>query len=153
MMSIFDSKIDAMTEKELADIKNKVKCYDGPITGNIKCIVISICLALAYWLVPHRNKYVLLFILYTTYILIAYYDFFYDCRRGQFGPTFLKTYYEWAKPRNSKQNIIYSNLCPDSPFLKYDYIGAPLSIFEHCGFRCFMVSSSSNLRPRSHSFC
>ena len=76
MMSIFDSKIDAMTEKELADIKNKVKCYDGPITGNIKCIVISICLALAYWLVPHRNKYVLLFILYTTYILIAYYDFF-----------------------------------------------------------------------------
>lgn len=112
-MSMFDSAVDDMTDKELADIKNKVKCYDGPTTGNIKCIIMSIFLALAYWFAPRRNKYVLLFILYTTYLLIAYYDFFYDCRRGQFGPTYLKSYYEWAKPRNSKQNIIYSNLCPE----------------------------------------
>jgi len=113
-MGLFDSKIDDMTQRELDDIKNNTKCYDGPITGNIKCIVISICLALAYWYAPRRNKYVLIFILYTTYLFIAYYDYFYDCRRGQFGPTFLKTYYEWAKPKSSKQNIIYSNLCPEN---------------------------------------
>ena len=70
-----------------------------------KCIIISIALALFYWFAPHRNKYVLLFILYFTYLLIAYYDHYYDCGRGQFGPTFLRTYYEWAKPKNSKQSI------------------------------------------------
>lgn len=108
------SSIDDMTNKELNDIKNKVKCYDGPITGNIKCIIISLTLAGLYWYLPYRNKYVLLFILYITYLFIAYYDYFYDCRRGQFGPTFLRTYYEWAKPKHSKQNIIYSNLCPEN---------------------------------------
>ena len=113
MMNLFESAVDDITQEELLDIQSGKKCYDGPITGNIKCIIISIGLALAYWYAPPRNKYVLLFILYSTYLMIAYYDYFYDCRRGQFGPTFLKTYYEWAKPRNSKQNIIYSNLCPD----------------------------------------
>ena len=110
---LFDSPIDTIEDSQLENIKNKVECYDGPITGNVKCIVISLVLAAAYWYAPHKNKYVLLFILYVTYILIAYYDNFYDCRRWQFGPTFLKTYYEWAKPPSSKQNIIYSNLCPD----------------------------------------
>lgn len=108
------SAIDSMTEEELSDISNKVKCYDGPITGNVKCIIISLVLAGLYWYLPYRNKYALLFILYTTYLVIAYYDYFYDCRRGQFGPTFLRTYYEWAKPGKSKQSIIYSNLCPEN---------------------------------------
>lgn len=108
------SSIDDMTDKEMSEIKNKVKCYDGPITGNIKCIVFSLILAALYWYLPYRNKYVLLFILYITYLVIAYYDVIYDCRRGQFGPTFLRTYYEWAKPKNSRQNIIYSNLCPEN---------------------------------------
>jgi|TARA_B110000261_G_C13029111_1_gene335489 hypothetical protein len=112
-MNIFDSKVDHITEQELNDIKTKKKCYDGPITGNIKCIIISLALAALYWFLPSKNKYVLLTILYVTYLLIAYYDHFYDCRRGQFGPTFLKTYYDWAKPKTSKQSIIYSNMCPD----------------------------------------
>ena len=111
---MFNSAMDTISEKELLDISNKVKCYDGPITGNVKCIVISLVLAGLYWYLPYRNKYVLLFILYSTYLAIAYYDFFYDCRKGQFGPTFLRTYYEWAKPQKSKQNIIYSNLCPEN---------------------------------------
>ena len=104
-------KLENITKQDLENIKNKKKCYDGPITGNVKCIIISVFLALFYWYIPPKNKYVLLGILYITYILIAYYDFFYDCRKGEFGPTFLKTYYEWSKPKNSKQSIIYSNLC------------------------------------------
>jgi hypothetical protein len=114
MFDLTKSKVDNMSDEELKAIKNKEKCYDGPITGNIKCIIISIALALFYWYAPPKNKYVLLLILYVTYLLIAYYDFFYDCRKGQFGPTFLKTYYDWAKPRNTKQNILYSNLCDDN---------------------------------------
>ena len=58
---MFDSYVDNMTDKELHLIKTKQKCYDGPITGNIKCIIISITLAVFYWFAPHRNKYVLLF--------------------------------------------------------------------------------------------
>lgn len=107
------TSVENISDLELSEISNKKKCYDGPITGNVKCIVISILLACFYWFAPRKNKYVLLFILYVTYILIAYYDHFYDCRKGEFGPTFLKTYYEWAKPKSSKQNIIYSNLCQD----------------------------------------
>ena len=107
------TSVQNITDKELADISDKKKCYDGPITGNAKCIVISILFACFYWFAPSKNKYVLLFILYVTYILIAYYDHFYDCRKGEFGPTYLKSYYEWAKPKSSKQNIIYSNLCKD----------------------------------------
>ena len=103
--------LEKLTDEDLQNIKNKKKCYDGPITGNIKCIVISILFALFYWYAPSKNKYILLGILYITYILIAYYDFFYDCRKGEFGPTFLKTFYAWAKPKNSKQNILYSNIC------------------------------------------
>ena len=125
---MFDSYVDNMTDKELHLIKTKQKCYDGPITGNIKCIIISITLALFYWFAPHRNKYVLLFILYFTYLLIAYYDHYYDCGRGQFGPTFLRTYYEWAKPKNSKQSIIYSNLCPEKErLIMYVDIGVFIS--------------------------
>ena len=111
MTNIIKKNFELLTENDLDDIKNKKKCYDGPITGNIKCIIISVLFALFYWYTPSKNKYILLGILYITYILIAYYDYFYDCRKGEFGPTFLKTFYEWAKPKNSKQNIVYSNLC------------------------------------------
>jgi hypothetical protein len=100
-----------MTQDELQEIKEKKKCYDGPITGNAKCIVISLLLAGFYWYTPPKNKWVLLTILYVTYILIAYYDHYYECQKGEFGPTFLRSYYEWAKPKTSKQNIIYKNMC------------------------------------------
>ena len=30
-----------MSNEDLKAIENKEKCYDGPITGNLKCIVIS----------------------------------------------------------------------------------------------------------------
>ena len=112
MMNLFESAVDDMTQEELLDIQSGKSAVTSHY-GKHQVYYYFHSLALAYWYAPPRNKYVLLFILYSTYLMIAYYDYFYDCRRGQFGPTFLKTYYEWAKPRNSKQNIIYSNLCPD----------------------------------------
>jgi len=88
------------------------QCYDGPITGNAKCIVISFILAAGYWYAPPRNKWVLLSILYFTYLAIAWYDQ-YLCHRV-LTPSYLRHFYEWAKPRESMQTQQYKNLCPDS---------------------------------------
>ena len=45
---------------------------------------------LPFILHTHRETNTLLFILYSTYLMIMYYDYFYDRRRGQFGPHFSK---------------------------------------------------------------
>lgn len=87
------------------------KCYDGPITGNSKCVIISILLAIFYWYAPPKNKWILLFILYTTYLGIAWYDE-YLCERV-LTPSYLRHFYEWAKPRGSMQSKTYKNLCPE----------------------------------------
>lgn len=112
-MDPINKNFEQLSHYDFISIQNKKRCYNGPITGNIKCIIISLTLALLYWFLPKKNKYVLFSILYFTYLLIAYYDHYYDCRKGNFGPTFLRTFYSWAKPKNSKQNIVYSNLCHD----------------------------------------
>lgn len=50
-----------------------------PFSLNIKCIIITIILALCYWYLPQKNIYVLFTILWITYILIAWYDYVYKC--------------------------------------------------------------------------
>ena len=86
-------------------------CYSGPIYTNMKCIIISLGLALGYWFAPPKNKWILLGIIYFTYLAIAWYDR-YLCSEP-FGPTYLKWYYNWAKPKDSFQSEAYANLCPD----------------------------------------
>lgn len=100
-----------MTKTDLESLKKGEKCYDGPLTGNVKCIVLSLFLALFYWYAPPRNKWILIGILYFTYLFLAYYDYHYDCRYGEFGPSPLKHFYDFAKPKNSKQSIVYESLC------------------------------------------
>lgn len=51
-----------------------------PFALNPKCIVISIIFALFYWFTPYRKWYILVFILWVTYIAIAWYDHFYHCK-------------------------------------------------------------------------
>lgn len=85
-------------------------CDSTQPTGNLKCISISLGLASGYWLLPSRNKWVLAFILYFTYIAIAWYDHFYECKRV-FGPTYLRLFYQWAKPPKSAQSLAYDNWC------------------------------------------
>ena len=43
-----------------------MKCYDGPLTGNLKCVVISLLFASMYWFAPPKNKWVLAGILGET---------------------------------------------------------------------------------------
>jgi len=100
-----------MTKEELERLKKGDTCYDGPLTGNVKCIVLSLFLASFYWYAPPKNKWILVGILYFTYLALAYYDYHYDCRYGEFGPSPLRHFYEFAKPKNSKQAIVYKSLC------------------------------------------
>ena len=72
------------------------------VGANAKCIVGSIALALAYWILPKRNKWVLLFILYSTYLAIAWYDWAYACKRDM-RPTYLAFFYDFLKPQDSRQ--------------------------------------------------
>jgi len=109
-MSIVTNASD-LTDLELSDIESGEKCYDGNLTANAKCIVITVFAAMAYWFLPKHNKFILLAIIYLTYLFIAWYDWIYDAK-GSFGPTYLKHFYSVFKPRSSKQNILYKNLCP-----------------------------------------
>jgi hypothetical protein len=87
--------------------------YDAtPPQANTKCIVFTLICALSYWFLPPKNKWILLSLIYFPYLIMAYYDYFYDCQRNAFGPTFLEHYYSWAKPYYSKQNVSYRNWHP-----------------------------------------
>jgi hypothetical protein len=99
-----------LTPKELTP--KGLKCYDGPLTGNLKCILISFGLAGSYWFLPSKNKWVLAAILYLTYLAIAWYDE-YLCQRV-LTPSYLRHFYDFAKPRKSTQSKQYKNLCPNA---------------------------------------
>lgn len=75
--------------------------YSKQPTWNVKCIVLTLFLALAYWYLPHRNKWVLLSITLSTYVALAWYDHMYACKRNM-GPTYLTLFYWWLKPPESK---------------------------------------------------
>ena len=51
-------------------------------------------------------------ILYFTYIAIAWYDHWYQCKRN-LGPTYLAVFYWWAKPKDSEQIVKYKNWCSE----------------------------------------
>lgn len=102
-----------LSKREFDLIKQGKQCYSGPLSANLKCVVISLILAGAYWFLPKKNKWVLLGILYFTYLFIAWYDHIYKAERA-FGPTYLKHFYHFLKPQDSVQNILYKNMCPEN---------------------------------------
>ena len=51
-----------------------------PFSVNIKCIVFTLLLAAGYWFAPHKNLWVLAFLLWFPYIALAWYDYAYACR-------------------------------------------------------------------------
>ena len=72
---------------------------------NAKCIVFTLALALGYWFLPPRNKWVLLVLAYAPYAVMAWYDDHYDCQRDRFKPTFLSLFYGWLKPEHYRQQL------------------------------------------------
>ena len=51
-----------------------------PFSLNVKCIIFTAVLAAGYWFAPHKNLWVLAFLLWFPYIALAWYDYMYDCR-------------------------------------------------------------------------
>ena len=86
-------------------------CVDIEPQTNIKCIWFTMLIVGIYWFLP-RNKYILVFLLWAPYLWMAWYDMYYVCQKGTFGPTYLRSYYEWAKPYDSEQLKAYRNWCP-----------------------------------------
>jgi hypothetical protein len=51
-----------------------------PFSLNIKCIIFTLVLAAGYWFAPHKNLWVLAFLIWFPYIALAWYDYSYDCK-------------------------------------------------------------------------
>jgi hypothetical protein len=47
---------------------------------NIKCIVFTVGISGLYWFAPPKNIFVLIFLLWFPYVLLAWYDYAYQCR-------------------------------------------------------------------------
>jgi hypothetical protein len=58
-----------------------------PFALNIKCIIFSLLLAAGYWFLPQKNLIVIVALLYFPYLALSWYDYYYDCRKGQLQPT------------------------------------------------------------------
>lgn len=88
---------------------SQIKCNNTPPTTNLKCIVFTF-LIVGIYLLP-KNKWILLLLLYFPYLWMSWYDEIYSCERN-FGPTYLRLFYEMWKPYDSPQRIAYRNWCP-----------------------------------------
>uniref|UniRef100_A0A6C0H7P6 Uncharacterized protein n=1 Tax=viral metagenome TaxID=1070528 RepID=A0A6C0H7P6_9ZZZZ len=51
-----------------------------PFHFNIKCIIFTLFLSGGYWYLPKKNIFILFFLLWFPYILLAWYDYFYNCQ-------------------------------------------------------------------------
>ena len=51
-----------------------------PFRFNIKCIIFTVVLAAGYWYLPHKNPWVLAFLIWFPYIALAWYDWSYNCQ-------------------------------------------------------------------------
>ena len=85
------------------------------ISFNYKCIVVSIFFAGFYWFAPPKNKWVLVGILYLTYLALAWYDHIFDCKNNSLKPTFLYSFYGFLKPKDYRGD--YERWKPDTKSL------------------------------------
>ena len=85
--------------------------YNEQPTWNTKCIVFTMVLATGYWFLPPQNKWILLLLMYFPYLVLAWYDYSYQCKRAM-GPTYLSIFYAWFKPQASKQIQDFLNWNP-----------------------------------------
>ena len=50
-----------------------------PFEWKIKCIIFTALMAGGYWYAPHKNVWLLVFLLWFPYIAMAWYDYTYEC--------------------------------------------------------------------------
>jgi hypothetical protein len=86
---------------------------DSELSGRIlRPLVAGVLMVLLLKFLPPRNKIILLGVLYFPYLIMAIYDYHFNCTRNKLGPTFLALFYSWAKPAYSTQIEIYKNWHP-----------------------------------------
>jgi len=86
---------------------------DSELFGRItRPLIAGILMVLFLKFAPSGNKLILLACLYFPYLIMAIYDYHFDCKRNKLGPTFLALFYSWAKPLHSDQIEIYKNWHP-----------------------------------------
>jgi len=68
---------------------------ERPFEPNTKCLVIAAAAVVAYWVIPKGNVFLIPVIFIIVYILIAWYDFVYNCsdvmKSGKYGPVGVAT--------------------------------------------------------------
>jgi hypothetical protein len=89
-----------------------MKMYCEQPTFNLKCIIFTLILSAGYWWLPKKNIIILAILLYFPYLVLAWYDYIYQCKRNM-GPTYLSLFYEWLKPQDSDQIKQYKDWCPE----------------------------------------
>lgn len=58
---------------------------DQPFHPNPKCIVFSVVLMIAYWMLPQKNPFMLPLIFVFAYVSMAWYDHLYNCDMKMYG--------------------------------------------------------------------
>jgi len=100
---------------------NHYSC-DSELTGRIaRPLVAGILMGILFKFVPSGNKFVLLAHLYFPYLIMAIYDYHFNCTRNRLGPTFLALFYSWAKPLHSTQIETYKNWHPHWKDMIYNF--------------------------------
>lgn len=51
-----------------------------PFSFNWKCVIFTFILAGGYWYLPHRNPWILAFLIWFPYLALAWYDYSYGCK-------------------------------------------------------------------------
>ena len=51
-----------------------------PFSLNIKCIIFTAILAGGYWFAPHKNLWILSYLIWFPYLALAWYDYVYKCQ-------------------------------------------------------------------------
>jgi hypothetical protein len=77
-----------------------------PFYLNPKCVVFGIGLMVAYWLLPYRNPFLLPILFVTGYILMAWYDYLYNCDMVMYSgtsPLGVATIDAWGKPQRRRE--------------------------------------------------
>lgn len=102
-------------EKEIPVHRMSGGLFPGrPFRFNLKCVLFSLFLALGYWFAPHKNKWILAFLVWFPYIALAWYDYSYNCQ-DKIQPTVVPFgRYMWLpfKPQGYKDE--YEKLDPET---------------------------------------
>jgi hypothetical protein len=96
----------------------------APFRFNIKCIIFTVLIAGGYWYLPHRNLWVLGFLLWSPYIALAWYDWVHSCH-DPLGPTIVPFgRYIWLpfKPKNYKDEYMRMSVSQNQTMDRIDHL-------------------------------